>query len=88
MSRIEWHIQFDPGYLERPNQSNLLKNRVSVRDSARVTIEHLWELICRESNGIISLTFGDLESSRSINEILDMEYLSNGEIYITLCSYP
>ena len=48
------------GDLERPNQGHLMKNRVSVRDSAIVIIEHVYELICRESDGIISLTFGDL----------------------------
>ena len=32
-----------------------------MRDSAIVTIEHVQEMICRESNGIISLTFPDLE---------------------------
>ena len=54
-------ISLTLGDLERPNQGHLLKNRVSVRDSAIVTIEHLLELICRESNGMISLTLGDLE---------------------------
>ena len=29
------------GDLERPDQGHLLKNRVSVRDSAIVTIEHV-----------------------------------------------
>ena len=51
------------GELERPDQGRLLKNRVSVRDSAIVTIEHVYEIICRKSNGIISLTSGDLERS-------------------------
>ena len=32
-----------------------------MRDSAIVTIEQVQEIICRESNGIISLTFPDLE---------------------------
>ena len=49
------------GDLERPDQGDLLKNRVSVRNSAIVTIEHVLEMIFRESNGIFSLTFGDLE---------------------------
>ena len=49
------------GELEKPDQGRLLKNRVSVRDSAIVTIKHIQKMICRESNGIISLTFGDLE---------------------------
>ena len=34
-----------------------------MRDSAIVTIEHLKELIGRGSDGVISLTFGDLERS-------------------------
>ena len=34
-----------------------------VRDSAIVTIQHLKEVIGRGSNGMISLTFGDLERS-------------------------
>ena len=34
-----------------------------MRDSAVVTIEHLYEVIGRGSDGIISLTFGDLERS-------------------------
>ena len=42
----------------------------------------------RGSDGIISLTFGDPERSRSLNEILDAEYLANGAIYIVHCSYP
>ena len=46
---------------ERPDQGHLLKNRVSVRDSSIVTMEHVFEMIFRESNGLFSLTFGDLE---------------------------
>ena len=42
-------------------RGHLLKNRISVRDSAIVTIEQVQEMICRESNGIISLTFPDPE---------------------------
>ena len=38
-----------------------MKNRVSVRDSAIVTMKHVQEMIWRESDGIISLTFCDLE---------------------------
>ena len=34
-----------------------------MRDSAKVTIEDIYELICCESDGVISLTFGDLESN-------------------------
>ena len=34
-----------------------------VRDSATVSIQHLKEVIGRGSNGVISLTFGDLERS-------------------------
>ena len=49
------------GDLERPDRGHLLKNRVSVRDSAIVNIEHVYEVICRDSDGMISLTFGDLE---------------------------
>ena len=33
------------------------------RESAIVSIQHLWEVIGRGSNGVISLTFGDLERS-------------------------
>ena len=40
MSRIGWHNQFDLWNLERPDQGHLLKNRVSVRYSAIVTIEY------------------------------------------------
>ena len=47
--------------LERSDQGHLLKNRVSLRDSAIVTIEHVQEMICREMDGIISLAFGDLD---------------------------
>ena len=36
---------------------------VSVRGSAIVTIENVWEPICSNSDGVISLTFGDLERS-------------------------
>ena len=32
-----------------------------MRDSAIVTMEHVLEVIFRKSDGIISLTFGDLE---------------------------
>ena len=39
MSRIGLHNQFDLCDLERPDQGHLLKNRVSGRDSAIVTIE-------------------------------------------------
>ena len=42
-------------------RGHLLKNRISVRDSAIVTIEQVQEMICRESNGIFSLTFSDPE---------------------------
>ena len=50
--------------LERPDQGHLLKNRVSVRDNAIVTIKtRIGNAIWRQSNGIISLTFGDLETS-------------------------
>ena len=49
--------------LERSDQGHLLKNRVSLRNSALVTIEHVQEVICRASDGIINLTFGDLERS-------------------------
>ena len=49
------------GDLERTDQGHLLENRVSVRDSAIVTIEHLYHVMGRKSDGIISLTFGDLE---------------------------
>ena len=51
------------GDLERSDQGHTLKNRVSVRDSAVVTMKHRLEVIVREYNGIISLTFGDLERS-------------------------
>ena len=34
-----------------------------VRDSATVSVQHLKEVIGRGSNGVISLTFGDLERS-------------------------
>ena len=34
-----------------------------VRDSATVSIQHLKEVIGRGSNGVISLTFGDLQRS-------------------------
>ena len=37
-----------------------MKNRVFVRDNAIVTIEHVKEMICRESNDIFSLTSGSL----------------------------
>ena len=47
--------------VERSYRDHLPKNRVSVRNSAIVTIEHVLEMIFRESNGIFSLTFGDLE---------------------------
>ena len=47
--------------LKKPDQGHLLKNRVSLRDSAVVTIEHVKEVICRETDGISSLTFGGLE---------------------------
>ena len=36
-----------------------------VRDSAIVTIQHLYEVVGRGSNGVISLTFGDLGKVRS-----------------------
>ena len=49
------------GDLERPDQGHLQKNRVSVRDSAIVTMKHVKEMIWREYDGRISLTFGDLE---------------------------
>ena len=48
------------GDLERPDQGNLLKNRVSVRYIAIVTMKHVLEIIWRESDGKISMTFGDL----------------------------
>ena len=48
------------GDLERPDQGHLLKNRVSVQDSAIVIIKHVKEMVWRESDGKISLTFGDL----------------------------
>ena len=51
------------GDLERSDQGQLLKNTLSVRDSAIVTTEHVWELIVRGSDGVISLTFGELERS-------------------------
>ena len=38
--------------LETPYQGHLLKNMVSVRDSAINTIEHVQEVICREYDGI------------------------------------
>ena len=34
-----------------------------MRDSAIVTIEDVYTLVCCESDGVISLTFGDLERS-------------------------
>ena len=49
--------------LERSDQGHLLKSRVSVRDSAIVTIKPKLEIMGRGSDGIISLTFGDLERS-------------------------
>ena len=47
--------------LERSDQSQLLRNIVSERDSAKVTIRHLYKLTGRESDDVISLTFSDLE---------------------------
>ena len=41
----------------------LLKNRVSVRDSAMVTIKRSLELIGRGSDGVVRLTLGDPEKS-------------------------
>ena len=55
------------GELENPGQlpvsEVLLKNRVAVQDSAIFTIEHLYRVMGRELDGVISLTFGDLERS-------------------------
>ena len=53
-------ISSTSGDLERPDQGHLLRNRVSVRDIAIVTIKHVYEMIWHESDGKISLTFGDL----------------------------
>ena len=49
------------GYLERSDQGQLLKIRVSVRDSAIVTIDYLYKAMGHESDFVISLIFGDLE---------------------------
>ena len=38
-------------------------NTVSVRDRATVTEKHSLQIIGRESDGVISLTLGDLERS-------------------------
>ena len=46
--------------LGRSYKGQLLKNKVSVRDSAIVTMEHVWELMVRGSDGVISLKFVDL----------------------------
>ena len=46
-----------------PVSEVLLKNRVSVRDSAIVYIKHLYNVMGRKSDGVISSTFGDLERS-------------------------
>ena len=43
-----------------PVSEVLLKNKVSVQDSAIVTPEQLYKVKGRESNGVITLTFGDL----------------------------
>ena len=51
------------GDLERSDQGHLLKNTISLRDRVIVTIERLYELIGRGSDGVVSLTFGALERS-------------------------
>ena len=56
-------IKMTFGDLGRSDQGQLLKNRVSWRDSAQFTIKHVYEVMGRELNGVISLTFGDLERS-------------------------
>ena len=38
-----------------------------MRDSAIVTTENVYEWICRESNGIFSLTLGDLERPNQVH---------------------
>ena len=49
--------------LERSYLGQLLKNRVSVRDSAIITKEHQYKVMSRESVGVIKLTLCDLERS-------------------------
>ena len=51
------------GDLERYNQGHLLKNMVSMRDSATVTMECQLGVMVRKSDGIINLSVGDLETS-------------------------
>ena len=51
------------GDLERSDQDHLLKNKVSVRDSAIVTKEHWYQVMDRKSDGIICSTFAGLEKS-------------------------
>ena len=51
------------GDFERSDQDQLLKNRIIVPDSAKVTIEHLYKVMVCEWDEVISLIFGDLERS-------------------------
>ena len=51
------------GDVVRSDQDHLLKNKVSVRDSAIFTMKHWYQVMGRKSNGIICSTFAGLEKS-------------------------